>query len=206
MALPNPSLGSVSRSGKTRSYTPNPNSGHLPNASDKIRNTNLLATLAATTPSKNHHRCAPSPDRDRSTSAGHPSRAAASRTAPASLRHAAPPKSTAANLHKSPSSSGYTPIAKSLPRSSLPTRCILTCPSPSGTKALRPHLPHLFPHTPLTHSFAHTGAYPTLPDLPPTNLRAHTSPRPANRLRNTPIFSSSELRIVPPSRPPQPIP
>src|SRR6185436_17299173 len=101
-------------------------------------------------------------------------------------------KSTARKKHVSSSSSGYTPATNGCPSASFPDRCHRTTSSVTG-RNLRlgqsAHLTRGFSQTPLTHSFAHAGAYPDLPVFLLSNRRGYTSARPRKSDRKRPIFS-----------------
>ena len=69
--------------------------------------------------------------------------------------------------------------------------------SVTGRKRRLGHSAHLirgFSQTPLTHSFAHAGAYPALPVLRLSKRRGYTSSRPRKSDRKIRILSSDDER------------
>src|SRR6516225_1379369 len=136
------------------------------------------AVSAETGEVKNTHACAPTPDRDTSSATGTCSARAALTYISASTNASGPSKSAASHQHRSPSSSGYSPMCTS------PFRCAASTPGVSGRKSASSCL------MPLRQPPRTAGTQPPLPVRGLSYRIAYTSVREANSAPKNATFAS----------------
>ena len=166
--------------GNNRSYDARSISARNSIAARNTPAPSIRAVEAGTLPEENTHTCAPSPERDRSSTAGTPLLRHTSTYANASSVHDAPSKSHTRSRHASPRSNGYSPT------DSRPARCASITSSVNG-RCSRPGL-RAFAHPPLT-----AGDHPAFRVDAFSHRNAYTSSRPTNNDRNNATFSARDI-------------